>query len=170
MELKVTAELRMVWKQTLAQLSGAARRMFMASVVKGLGRGGARQAQLQLGWDRTTLRKGLHELNSGIVCVDAVSQRGRKPLEASLSNLEADLRAMGEATSQTDPTFRTTQLYRRLTAGEARRRLVEEKGYAPRGGALGTESAAQTQCAGVQTAAGGQEQALAQSAADRCDL
>jgi hypothetical protein len=31
-----------------------------------------------------------------------------------LSNLEADLRAMGEATSQTDPTFRTTQLYRRL--------------------------------------------------------
>ncbi|MCX6911745.1 MAG: hypothetical protein NT167_01580 [Verrucomicrobia bacterium] len=103
----------------------------MASVVKGLGRGGARQAQIQLGWDRITLRKGLHELNSGIVCVDAVSQRGRKPLEASLSNLEADLRAMGEATSQTDPTFRTTQLYRRLTAGEARRRLVEEMGYAP---------------------------------------
>ena len=103
----------------------------MASVVKGLGRGGARQAQIQLGWDRITLRKGLRELNSGIVCVDAVSQRGRKPLEASLSNLEADLRAMGEATSQTDPTFRTTQLYRRLTAGEARRRLVEEMGYAP---------------------------------------
>src|ERR1035437_6815445 len=131
MELKVTAELKTVWKHTLAQLSGAARRMFMASVVKGLGRGGARQAQIQLGWDRTTLRKGLHELNSGIVCVDALSQRGRKPMEARLSNLEADLRAMGEATSQTDPTFRTTQLYRRLTAGEARRRLVQEKGYAP---------------------------------------
>ena len=46
-------------------------------------------------------------------------------------NLEADLRAMGEATTLTDPTFRTTQLYRRLSAGEARRRLVEEKGYAP---------------------------------------
>ena len=36
-----------------------------------------------------------------------------------------------EATSQTDPTFRTTQLYRRLTTGEARRRLIEETGYAP---------------------------------------
>ncbi len=131
MELKITAELKTVWKQTLAQLSGAARRMFMASVVKGLGRGGARQAHLQLGWDRTTLRKGLHELNRGIVCVDAVAQRGRKPLEAKLSHLEADLRAMGEATCQTDPTFRTTQLYRRLTAGEARRRLVEDLGYAP---------------------------------------
>ena len=105
MDLKVTAELRTVWKQTLAQLSGAARRMFMASVVKGLGRGGARQAQIQLGWDRTTVRKGLHELNSGIVCVDAVSQRGRKPMEAKLANLATDLRALGEATSQTIPLF-----------------------------------------------------------------
>ena len=67
MELQVTAELRTVWKQTLAQLSGTARRMFMASVVKGLGRGGARQAQIQLGWDRTTLRKGLHELVVGFL-------------------------------------------------------------------------------------------------------
>ena len=131
MELKITPELKRVWTQTLAQLSGAARRVFMASVVKGLDRGGARQAEIGLGWDRTTLRKGLHELNSGVVCLDAVSQRGRKPLEAKLSGLEADLREMGEDTSQTDPTFRTTQLYRRLTAGEARRRLIEEKGYAP---------------------------------------
>jgi hypothetical protein len=38
---------------------------------------------------------------------------------------------MGEATSQTDQTFRNTQLYRRLTAGEARRRLVEEREYDP---------------------------------------
>jgi hypothetical protein len=131
MELHITVELKTIWQQTLAQLSGAARRLFMASVVKGLGRGGARQAQIQLGWDRTTVRKGLHELNSGMVCVDAVTQRGRKPMEAKLPHLEADLRAMGEATCQTDPTFRTTQLYRRLTAGEARRRLIEELGYDP---------------------------------------
>ena len=131
MELKITPELKRVWAQTLAKLSGAGRRVFMASVIKGLGRGGASQAQIALGWDRTTVRKGLHELNCGVVCLDAVAQRGRKPLEAKLPRLEADLRDMGEAASQTDPTFRTTQLYRRLTAGEARRRLIEEKGYAP---------------------------------------
>ena len=131
MDLKITPELKRVWEQTLAQLDGAGRRIFMASVIKGLGRGGARQAQIALGWDRTTLRKGLHELNGGVVCLDAVSQRGRKPMETKLTSLEADLREMGEAASQTDPTFRTTQLYRRLTAGEARRRLIEEKGYAP---------------------------------------
>src|ERR1017187_8491103 len=130
MELKITPELKRVWEQTLAQLNGASRRVFMASVVKALGRGGARQVEITLGWDRTTLRKGLHELNSGVVCVDAVSQRGRKPLEATMPDLETDLRNMGEVTSQTDPTFRTTQLYRRLTAGEARRRLIEEKAYA----------------------------------------
>src|ERR1035438_2952793 len=120
MELKITPELKRVWEQTLAQLSGAGRRVFMASVIKGLGRGGARQAQIALVWDRTTLRKGLHELNGGVVCLDAVSQREGNPLETKLPGLEADLREMGEAASQTDPTFRTTQLYRRLTAGEGR--------------------------------------------------
>jgi hypothetical protein len=54
------------------------------------------------------------------------ASKGRKPLEVSLPNLEADLREMGEATSQTDLTFRTTQLYRRLTARELRRHLIEE--------------------------------------------
>jgi hypothetical protein len=131
MDLRITPEFKRVLQQTLSQLSGASRRVFMASVVKAMGRGGARQAEISLAWDRTTVRKGLHELNSGVVCLDAVSLRGRKPLEAKLATLEADLREMGEATSQADPTFRTPQLFRRLTAGEARRRLIEEKGYTP---------------------------------------
>jgi hypothetical protein len=105
--------------------------MFIATVVLDMGRGGAAQAHRELGWDRTTINKGLHELRSGIVCQDALERRGRRPSEHHLPNLEADLRAMGEATCQTDPTFRTTQTYRRLTAGEARRRLIEEKGYPP---------------------------------------
>ena len=75
-----------------------------------MGRGAAAAAERELGWSRVTIRKGLGELESGIVFLDATSLRGRKPLEASLPNLEADLREMGEATSQTDPTFRTTQL------------------------------------------------------------
>ena len=35
-ELRITPELKHVWTQTLAQLSGAGRRVFMASVIKGL--------------------------------------------------------------------------------------------------------------------------------------
>lgn len=127
----MTVGLKQTWKSTLQQLSGSDRRLFMASVVQALGRGGALSAARDLGWDRSTVRKGLHELRAGVICVDAVGSRGRKAAEAGLPHLEADLRAMGEATSQTDPTFRTTQLYRRLTAGEARRQLIEEKGYDP---------------------------------------
>ena len=131
MELKITGEFVKAIRTTLKKLTGSDRRLFMASIAKAIGKGGPRITQVALGWDRTTVRKGLHELRAGVVCVDALSLRGRKSAEASLPNLEADLRAMGEAASQTDPTFRTTQLYRRLTAGEARRQLIDLKGYAP---------------------------------------
>ena len=128
MEIIITPKTKDIWQQTLNQLNGQARRLFMASVVTGMGRGGAAWAKRELGWDRTTVRKGLHELESGVVCLDNVRMRGRKGFSAKLPQLEDDLRAIGEASSQTDPTFRTTQLYRRLTAGEARRQLIE-RGY-----------------------------------------
>lgn len=129
MELAITTQMQKIWKQTLAKLVGVDRRLFMASVVKAQGRGGALQAEQKLGWDRTTVRKGMRELESGKPGQDAFHLRGRKPAEARLKNLEGDLRRMGEDSSQTDPTFRTTQLYRKLTSGEARRRLIEEHGY-----------------------------------------
>jgi hypothetical protein len=103
----------------------------MASVVEAGGRGTAVLVERELGWNRVTIQKGRRELAAGIQCVDAASLRGRHSLEVGLPNLTADLRAMGEASSQTDPTFRTSQLYRRLTAGEARRRLIEDMGYDP---------------------------------------
>lgn len=129
MELEITDELKGIWEAALAQLTGADRRVFKASVVKAMGWGGALEAERKLGWDRTTIRKGLEELRTGTPCVDA-GGRGRKPAEFKLPSLLVDLRKIGEATSQTDPTFRTTQLYRRLTAGEAKRQLVE-MGYRP---------------------------------------
>jgi hypothetical protein len=77
------------------------------------------------------IRKGLHELNSGVTCVDAFSSRGRKRWEERQPKLVQDVRAIVDAKCQTDPTFRTTRLYRRLTAKEVRRQLLEDRGYAP---------------------------------------
>ncbi|MDP1588575.1 MAG: hypothetical protein Q8M07_12570 [Prosthecobacter sp.] len=114
---------------TAAMLRGKDRRLFMGAAVKAHGRGAAHYFHQQLGWDPTTMRKGLREVQTGIVCQDAFDQRGRKAAEARLINLEEDLRTIGEGASQTDPTFRTTQLYRRLTAKEARRQLIEDFGY-----------------------------------------
>jgi hypothetical protein len=71
-------------------LKGSERRLFMAQTVKELGKGGQRRAQDLLGWDRTTIRKGMHELESGITCVDAFNARGRKRAEGHLPNLLVD--------------------------------------------------------------------------------
>jgi hypothetical protein len=110
-------------------LSGSARRVFMARTVAALGPGGQRRAERELGWDRGTIRKGARELASGFAIVDGFALRGRKRAEAHLPNLLADLEAIVAGQSQTDPSFRTTRLYTRLTAAEVRRQLIAQHGY-----------------------------------------
>ncbi len=129
MDFEITPQIKAVLDRTMGLLGGKDRRLFMASIVQGMGRGGALWAHRELGWDRTTVRKGLGELQRGISDQDAPGRRGRKGYEAKLPTLAKDLRDIGEGASQTDPTFRTTQLYRKLTAADARRQLIE-KGYA----------------------------------------
>ena len=110
-------------------LKGNERRLFMARTVKELGKGGQRRAQDLLGWDRTTIRKGTHELESGFICVDAFNARGRKRVEEHLPNLLVDIKALVDSQSQVDPQFRTNRLYTRLDGAEVRRQLIEQKGY-----------------------------------------
>ena len=131
MKLELTPEVKSTIKTAVGLLKGAARRLFMASVVAQMGRGGQSLASQELGWNRDLIRKGLHELQSGMTCVDAFSSRGRKRWEEREPGLVQDVRAIVDAQCQTDPTFRTTWLYRRITAKEVRRQLLEEKGYAP---------------------------------------
>lgn len=131
MTLELTDSNKAIIKRAHDGLKGADRRLFMASVVTELGRGGHRKAERELGWNRVTIKKGMHELHSGITCKDGFDQRGRKPYEAHVPNLEQDIRKIAESASQTDPTFRTTQLYRRITGKEVRRQLIEELGYPP---------------------------------------
>ena len=69
-----------------------------------------------MGWNRGTIRKGIHELESGLECVDAFSFRGRKKIEDHLPHLLEDIKAIMDPQSQTDPTFKTTKLYSRLSA------------------------------------------------------
>src|SRR5215469_12518547 len=97
--------------ETAKSLKGSARRLFMARTVKELGAGGQRRAAQELGWGRMTIRKGLHELESGFTCLDAFAARGRKRVEAHLSTLLRDMKAIVDSQSQTDPQFRTTRLY-----------------------------------------------------------
>jgi hypothetical protein len=115
--------------QTAASLKGSERRLFMARTVKLLGWGGQRRAEQELGWNRVTLRKGMHELDSGVVCLDAFSQRGQLRAEERLPHLLDDIKAIVDGQSQTDPRFRTQRLYTRLSAAVVRQQLIEQKGY-----------------------------------------
>lgn len=127
--MKLTDSLKRIFLDTATELTGAARRLFMAKVVKQLGAGGQSQAAQELGWNRGTLRKGLHELNSGITCVDNYTGRGRQPCETHLPKLLADLKTIVDGQSQTDPKFKSTRLYVRLSVHEIRHQLIEQTGY-----------------------------------------
>ncbi len=127
--MELTAELTLFLGETAGTLKGSARRVFMARAVRDLGRGGQRQAERELGWNRRTVRKGRHELDSGITCVDGFTLRARKKVEEHLPALLAAIRAIVDGQSQTDPQFRTNRLYTRLSAAEVRRQLIAQKGY-----------------------------------------
>lgn len=110
-------------------LKGSRRRLFMAKTVKAMGRGGQVWALEHLGWCRDTIRKGMHELDSGMTCVDAFSARRRKPAEEHLPLLLDDIRSIVDGQCQADPKFQTDRLFIRISAAEVRRRLITRKGY-----------------------------------------
>jgi len=127
--MDLTDSLTALLTDTAKTLKGSARRLFMARTVRELGAGGQRRAERELGWSRVTIRKGTHELDSGITCIDHFAGRGRKRAEEHLPHLLEDIRAIVDSQSQADPRFRTTRLYTRLSAAEVRRQLIAQKGY-----------------------------------------
>jgi Rhodopirellula transposase DDE domain len=127
--MELTPALKKLLRTTAAALRGSARRLFMARTVQSLGPGGQRRAERELGWNRVTLRKGDHELRTGRTCADAYAARGRRPAEAHLPHLLDHLRALVDSQSQTDPQFKSTRLYTRLTAAEVRQQLITQYHY-----------------------------------------
>jgi hypothetical protein len=127
--IELSEEQKDLYRTTAKRLKGHERRLFMARVVKLLGKGGQSQAKRDLSWDRDTLRKGQHELDSGMQCIDNYGARGRKRAEAHLPELLTDIRDIVDGQSQTDPSFESTRLYTRLSASAVRQALIRHKGY-----------------------------------------
>jgi transposase len=110
------------------RLSGHRRRLFMAEVATELCGKSARLAEERFGWGRQTVSKGLQEMRSGIRCLENFPARGRQRSEDKNPQLAADIRAIVEPHTQTDPELKTTRRYTNLTAEEVRDALIE-KGY-----------------------------------------
>ena len=116
-------------KDAARKLNGPKKRAFMAKVAEDYFDASARKAETYLGWGRQTVQLGLHECESGVVCLDYYQGRGNHRSEAKQPELERDIRALVDGQSQADPTFRTTFYYARVSAQAVRDALIEEKGY-----------------------------------------
>jgi Rhodopirellula transposase DDE domain len=129
MLLELTPSIKEILVETASKLKGSERRRFLAQIVSELGYGGQLLVEKELGWDRGTIRKGMKELESGITCIDNYQARGRKKAEEHLPSLLSDIKSIVDSQSQTDPSFKSEQLYTRLTAAEVRKQLMKQFGY-----------------------------------------
>ena len=127
--MRPSPEMIPVLIDTAQGLKGSQRRRLMARTVRAMGRGGQRWAEANPGWNRGTIRKAMHELRTGMTCIDASSLRRRKPAEAHLPRLLDDIRDLVDGQSQADPRFQTNRRFTRISAAEVRRQSIATGGY-----------------------------------------
>ena len=101
-----------------------ARRRAMAEVTLTLLAGKARLAEAVFGWGRATVELGLKELQTGIVCINDLSQRRKPKSEAKHPKLLADIRRIMDPNSQAQSHLRTPLAYTNLTAKAVRTALL----------------------------------------------
>jgi hypothetical protein len=107
------------------RLTGYQRRSFQAEVAVDLCSGNARQAERRFGWGRETVEKGLHERQTGLRCVEDFVARGRRRSEERDPQLAANIRAIVEPHTHTDPELKSSRRYTNLSAAEVRAALIE---------------------------------------------
>jgi hypothetical protein len=117
-----------ILREAVRLLTGPKRRRFQAQVTLDYLDGNARQAERVCGWGRQTVQLGLHELRTGITCLDRYTERGRHATEADHPQLAHDIRELVEPHAQADPKFQSPFAYTRITAKAVRRALIDCKG------------------------------------------
>ncbi len=126
---KLTEHMKGLIKQAVKHMCGKERRAYITEVTLELLDGNARQAERVFGWGRGTVKKGLRERATGLVCHDHYAGRGNRKTEEKYPQLEADIRALVEPVSQADPKFKTPFASTRITASAVRQAFIDEKGY-----------------------------------------
>lgn len=116
-------------KDAAQKLTGAKRRAFQAQGVLDYLNGSARRAEAVFGWSRRTVILGLHELRTGLTCVDNTSARGNRPTEEKRPQLAEDMRFLAEPHSQVDPKFQSSFCYTRMTAKAMRQALIDKQSW-----------------------------------------
>ena len=110
------------------RLKGHPRRLFQAETCLKLCGGSPRLAERRFGWGRHTVALGIHELQSGIRCLENFGTRGHRRAEDRNPQLARDIREIVGPKSYADPELKSSRRYSNLSAGEVREALVA-KGY-----------------------------------------
>lgn len=123
---ELTASMRQTIRSAAKKLTGACRRQFQAEVAMRYCQGSPRRAEETFGWGRDAVNKGLHELRSGISCVDNFSARGRRKTEEKYPEIACRREALVDPESQADPKFQTPLAFTRMTAQAVRDQLAAD--------------------------------------------
>ena len=125
----ITPEIKHLLQAAARKLTGPRKRAFMAETALKLCQGSPRLAETMFGWSRTAVELGLHELRSGITCLDNYQARGNHRSEVRQPELEAAIHELVAEHSQADARLKTRFAYTRIGAERVRRALIEHKGY-----------------------------------------
>lgn len=127
--VQIDEKVKSTLKDAAKKLTGPKKRAFMAKATEDYFGGSARKAETYLGWKRQTVQRGLHERQSGVICLDNYQARGSHKSEEKLPHLEQDIHEVLEGAYHADPKLKTPFKYTKVTAQAVLEALVAEKGY-----------------------------------------
>jgi hypothetical protein len=98
----------------------------MGDVTQSLLDGKQRVAEDVFGWGRSSVKVGIKEFQTGILCVNDISQRLKPKTEEKNPDLLAEIHDIMEPHSESESHLRTTLLYTNMTAKAVFDALVEK--------------------------------------------
>ncbi len=99
----ISAEVIRTVASIVKKIPWAERHQSMAQVTVDLLDGRPRVAEEVFGWSRSTVELGMHELRTGIRCLNDISNRHRTRTEDNYPEILQDIHAILEPESQADP-------------------------------------------------------------------
>ncbi len=103
-----------------------ARRQAMGDVALSILDGKPRVAEKEFGWNRSVVMTGIKEHETGILCVNDLTERHKPRAEEKTPELLESIRKIMEPQSHADPQLRTTLLYTDMTAQSVYDALISE--------------------------------------------
>jgi transposase len=123
---ELTASVKEAILSAARKLTGFRRRQFQAEMTHKYCAGSSRRAEQIFGWGRQAVTTGLHELRTGIRCLENFSARGRCKTEELNPELVEQIHALVELESQADPKFQTPLAFTRITAKAVQQQLAAQ--------------------------------------------